>query len=122
MPADCGDRELGKTRLLRERCATCILRPAGERLALSNARVAEFIAAARAAESYVVCHSTLPGMAPEGVRPAVCRGFYDTYSTAALQLIARLWGFVEVDLNGSVEGSGKAGGIMNVKIETAGVG
>jgi len=109
VPADCGDRELGKTRLVRERCATCILRPAGERLALSNARVAEFIAATRAQESYVVCHSTLPGVAEEGVLPAVCRRFYDMYSTATLQVIGRLWGFVEVDLNGPVGHSGKAG-------------
>jgi hypothetical protein len=38
-----------------------------------------------------------PGMAPPRFAPAICRGFHDRYSTAALQVIARLWGFVDVD-------------------------
>lgn len=93
---DVGDAEAGKTRLLSERCATCILRPPGERIGLDNERIAEVIRDARARGSYVVCHSTLPVVAPPGVKPAVCRGFADTYRTPYLQLIASLWGFIEV--------------------------
>jgi hypothetical protein len=92
---NCGTVD-GKTRLLSEPCSSCITRPAGERIALSNQRVSQFIRQARAAESYVVCHNTLPAAATSA-EPAVCRGFYDRYSTNALRLIERLWGFVEVD-------------------------
>lgn len=91
-----GDDELGKTRILSEPCSTCITRPAGERIALSNARVTQFIRDAVTQGTYVVCHATLPAVAPEGVQPAVCRGFADSYDTAQLQVIRRLWGFVEV--------------------------
>lgn len=91
---DVSDRGLGMTRLCAERCATCILRPGG--IALAPGRLQRFIAEARSAESYVVCHETLPDVAPAGVRPAVCRGFYDRYSTNALRIMERLWGFVEI--------------------------
>ena len=91
-----GDPVLGKTRLLSERCATCILRPAGERIALTNDRVRQFVQDTVAAGSYVVCHSTLPSTAPGGAPPAVCRGFADRYDTRALRIIRTLWGFVEV--------------------------
>lgn len=95
MPYNVGDPVLMKTRILAERCSTCILRPAGERLALTNQRLTEFIADARDRGSYVVCHSTFPGM-HEGVEPAVCRGFADAYDTAELRFIRSAWGFVEV--------------------------
>ena len=94
---DVADHVLRKTRILSERCATCITRPASERIALSNDRVREFIAQTRAAGGYVVCHETLPAVAPEGVLPAVCRGFADTYDTRDLRIIRAMWGFVEVD-------------------------
>lgn len=92
-----GDPQTMKLRILRERCATCILGPVGERIPLSNERIRQFVGGAVARESYVVCHSTLPGIAPAGVLPAICRGFADAYSTNALRMAARLLGFVEVD-------------------------
>ncbi len=91
-----GDARLGKTRILSEPCATCITRPVGERIELSNARVTGFIRSAVEAGSFVVCHATLPAVAPAGVEPAVCRGFADRYDTPTLRLIRNLWGFVEV--------------------------
>lgn len=89
-----GDTATGKTRLLSERCASCILRPGG--IDLDPGRLRQFLRDALARESYVVCHSTLPTVAPEGVQPAVCRGFADRYDTRALRMIRALWGFVEV--------------------------
>lgn len=93
---DVSDPILGKTRILSEQCSTCIMRPAGERIGLPNERLRQFVADTRARDSYVVCHSTLPAVAPDGVEPAVCRGFADAYDTQALRMIRRLWGFVEV--------------------------
>ncbi|MDW5327164.1 hypothetical protein [Plantactinospora sp. KLBMP9567] len=40
--------------------------------------------------------ATVPLPAGE-VKPAICRGFADRYSTQALQVIQRLFGFIEVD-------------------------
>lgn len=91
------DHALGKTRILSEQCTTCIMRPASQRLPLTNARLRQFVEGALAAESYVVCHSTLPTVASPGVEPAVCRGFADRYDTRDLRMIRALWGFVEVD-------------------------
>jgi hypothetical protein len=93
-----GDDATGRTRILAARCKTCITRTAGERIDLSNERIAEFIRSAVAADSYVVCHATLPGQAPEGVAPAICRGFADAYDTGSLRVIGDLWGFVEITL------------------------
>ena len=92
-----GDPETFKLRILRERCSTCILRPAGERIPLPSKRISGFIREAVENEAYVVCHSTLPAVAPPGVLPAICRGFADTYSTNALRMGERLCGFLEVD-------------------------
>jgi hypothetical protein len=64
---------------------------------LEPGRLRDLVGQALAAQSYVVCHETLPGVAPDGTAPAVCRGFADRYSTNALRLISRLWGFVDVD-------------------------
>lgn len=91
---DVGDHELGKTRLLADRCHTCILRPGG--ITLAPGRLRHFLADVLARQSFVVCHSTLPQLAPPGVKPAICRGFADHYDTPALRLIRTLWGFVEV--------------------------
>lgn len=74
-------------------CPRC-LRLGG--LKLTPGRLREFITAAVDAGSYVVCHSTLPAIAPEGVEPAICRGFADRYDTPALRAIRSLWGFTEV--------------------------
>jgi hypothetical protein len=91
---DVGDYRLMKSRLLAEKCGTCVLRH-GDLVHLGPARLAAFLAEARE-NGYVVCHSTLPGVAPPGVKPAICRGFKDAYKTWELFLIERLWGFIEV--------------------------
>jgi len=95
-----GDPETMKTRLLSRRCSTCVFKP-GNLMKLGHGRLQDLIAQARAAESYIVCHSTLPGVAPPGVLPAVCRGFADSHSTQSLQIIGRLFGFDEVDPPGA---------------------
>lgn len=38
------------------------------------------------------------------VKPAICRGFADRYSTQALQVIERTFGFVEIDPPGEDAG------------------
>lgn len=91
-----GDRRTGKLRRLSEMCSTCIMRPAGDRIQLDNSRVTEFIKDAIQRESYVICHSTLPAVAPAGVQPAICRGFSDRITTNALRVGERLCGFQDV--------------------------
>ena len=98
-----GDPDLMKSRRLSAMCQTCVFRP-GNRMHLHEGRLKDLVAQALAAQSYVVCHSTLPGMAPPGVRPAICRGFADRYRTQALQVIERLFGFVDVDPPAKPEG------------------
>lgn len=91
-----GDPVLGKTRLLSRQCDTCILRP-GNPMHLPPGRLQEMIGQARDDGGYIICHDTLPyGQYPH-VKPAICRGFHDRYSTQALQVIGGLWGFTEVD-------------------------
>lgn len=91
-----GDPALLKSRRLSAMCATCIFRR-GNAMHLREGRLKDLVTQALTAQSYVVCHSTLPGMAPDGVQPAICRGFADRYSTQALQVIERLFGFIDVD-------------------------
>jgi len=91
-----GDPVLRKTRLLSRQCATCIFRR-GNPMHLAPNRLRELVAQARGTAGYIICHSTLPAYAGNGANPAGCRGFADRYTTWQLQLIARLWGFVEVD-------------------------
>lgn len=100
---DVGDYELGKTRLLSRQCATCIFNPRSQvTRSLKRGRLRQLLDTARADGTFVVCHSTIHGLYP-GARPAVCRGFYDRFKTTALQLIERLWGFVEVEPPGETE-------------------
>lgn len=94
----------GQTRLLSEPCLTCIFRP-GNKMHLNPGRVAAMVGQAHADESFIVCHKTLPGEAPPRFRPAVCRGFYDRFSTAALQVAYRMWGYLVVTLPGMPEPS-----------------
>ncbi|MFI9643551.1 HAD domain-containing protein [Micromonospora sp. NPDC051925] len=91
-----GDPVLRKSRLLSRQCPTCIFRP-GNPMHLTEGRLRDLVAEARQNESFVVCHDTLPYHRDAGVKPAICRGFADRYSTQALQVIERLFGFIEVD-------------------------
>ena len=89
-----GDPVTMKSRLLSRQCATCIFRPANL-IHLDEGRLKDMVRAA--AESYVICHDTLPYADHPGVGPAICRGFYDRYDTNALQVIRLLFGFQECD-------------------------
>ena len=91
-----GDPATMRTRLLARMCDTCVFRP-GNLMHLRQGRLRDLVEQARQAQSFIVCHSTLPGMAPDGAEPAVCRGFADRYHTQSLQLIERLFGFTEVE-------------------------
>ena len=90
-----GDAASGKSRLLSRQCSTCIFRP-GNLMHLSHGRLHDIVTEARAKGCFIVCHDTLPGM-HEGAAPAICRGFRERYSTQALQIIERLWGFLEIE-------------------------
>ena len=75
---DITDPATGLSRLLSERCPTCILR-AGDPMHLGPERTAAFIRQVLDAGSYVVCHDTLTyGDFPD-YGPAICRGFFDAY-------------------------------------------
>ncbi|MFY1674028.1 HAD domain-containing protein [Plantactinospora sp. WMMB334] len=91
-----GDPLLRKSRLLSRLCSTCIFHP-GNLMRLSPNRLRDLVVKARRDESFIVCHKTLPYSGNPGGKPAICRGFADRYSTQALQVIERLFGFVEVD-------------------------
>lgn len=88
----------GRPRLLSAQCGTCILRP-GNLMRLRPGRLAELMSEAlREGCQGMICHDTLPGLAPEGYLPAMCRGFYDAYGTRSnfVRVIGRIGGFTEV--------------------------
>lgn len=101
-PLSVADEALGKTRLLAEQCGTCIFRP-GNPMYLSPGRLRQLVDEARGNGGYIICHETLP-YADSPVPPAICRGFANRYSTWQLQVIGRLWGFVEVPAPGDPNG------------------
>lgn len=89
---DLWDKTAAKPRMCREMCASCIFRPTSPvTMNLAPGRLKNLIDSARAAESYIVCHSTFDD------KPAVCRGFADRYSTNGLRVLDRLIGFHEID-------------------------
>lgn len=93
---DVGDWELMKSRLLSRKCGTCVFRP-GNLMDLGTGRLKDLVDQAMGKRGFVVCHDTLPhGQFPDA-KPAICRGFFEGYTTDGLQLIERLFGFVEVD-------------------------
>ena len=93
---DVADWENGRTRLCSQQCRTCIFR-SGNQMGLAPGRLRQLVDEARQpGTGYIVCHETLPGIAPAGFRPAICRGFADQYDTWQLRLIRALWGFTEV--------------------------
>ena len=83
---DISDPATGLSRLLSERCGTCILRP-GDPMYLGPERTAAFIRQVLDERSYVVCHRTLTyGDFPD-YGPAICRGFFDAYRDRAAVLL-----------------------------------
>lgn len=83
---DISDPATGLSRLLSERCPTCILRP-GDPMYLGPERTAAFIGHALDAGSYVVCHETLTYGDFPGYGPAICRGFFDAYRDRSPSLL-----------------------------------
>jgi hypothetical protein len=83
---DISDPATGLSRLLSEKCATCILRP-GDPMHLGPERTAAFVRQVLDAGSYVVCHETLTyGDFPD-YGPAICRGFFEAYRTRSRDLL-----------------------------------
>ena len=83
---DISDPATGLSRLLSERCGTCILSP-GDPMHLGPERTAAFIRQVLAERSYVVCHDTLTyGDFPD-YGPAICRGFFDSYRDRSRNLL-----------------------------------
>lgn len=76
---DITDRDSGLSRLLSERCSTCILRP-GDKMHLGPEHTAAFVRQALAEGTYVVCHQTLTYGDKPDFGPAICRGFYGAYA------------------------------------------
>ena len=83
---DISDPATGLSRLLSERCGTCVLRP-GDPMHLGPERTAAFIRQVLAERSYVVCHDTLTYGDFPGYGPAICRGFFDAYRTRSAALL-----------------------------------
>ncbi|MGW0844206.1 hypothetical protein ACWD26_29525 [Streptomyces sp. NPDC002787] len=44
----------------------------------------QFVGGVRAANGYVICHSTYPPIAPPGTAAAMCRGYVDAYGLPKL--------------------------------------
>jgi hypothetical protein len=72
-----------------------VQRKPGNLMHLSPIRLRQLVTDARGDAGYIICHTTLP-YAGSPIPPAICRGFADRYRTWQLQVIERLWGFVEV--------------------------
>ena len=83
---DISDAATGLSRLLSERCGTCILRP-GDPMHLGPEQTATFIRQVLAAGSYVVCHQTLTYGDHPDYGPAICRGFFDSYRDRSRDLL-----------------------------------
>jgi len=81
----------GAVHVLAGQCKTCIFRP-GNWMRLQSGRVKGMVADALRDQSAIICHDTLYRT---DVRPAVCRGFHDRYSTQPLQVAERLGLLVE---------------------------
>jgi hypothetical protein len=97
VPQDITDPATGGSRLLSERCATCIL-AVGDRMYLGPERLRAIIADALAAGTYVVCHDTLTYGDHPDYGPAICRGFYDAFAnrSPALTLLQACQRLVEI--------------------------
>jgi hypothetical protein len=83
---DISDPATGLSRLLSERCATCILSP-GDPMHLGPERTAAFIRQVLAKRSYVPCHDTLTYGGFPDYGPAICRGFFDAYRARSAALL-----------------------------------
>lgn len=81
----------GRIHVCVEECSTCVFR-SGNLMRLAPGRLAGMVRDAKAAESAIICHSTLYGEASN----AVCHGFFKRHPTQPLQVAERL-GLIEWD-------------------------
>lgn len=99
---DITDAATGRSRVLSQQCATCLLR-AGNPMSLAPDRLRQLIAAALP-DSYIVCHDTLTyGRFPR-YGPAMCRGFVNQYGDRSwvVSLLRQCDRFIEVPPPGDV--------------------
>lgn len=82
----------GKVHVTEAMCSTCVFRP-GNLMRLEPGRLAGMVTDAKAADTAIICHSTLYR---QGVDSAVCRGFFDRHSTLPLRL-AQVFGVLVFD-------------------------
>ena len=96
-PQDITDPATGLSRLLSERCSTCILRP-GDKMHLGPGQTAAFVRRVLAEGTYVVCHQTLTYGDNPDFGPAICRGFFDAFAgrSSALRLLRAFGRLIEV--------------------------
>jgi hypothetical protein len=96
-PQDITDPATGLSRLLSERCSTCILRP-GDKMYLGPEQTAAFVRQVLSEGTYVVCHQTLTYGDNPDFGPAICRGFHDAFArrSPALILLATCRRLIEV--------------------------
>lgn len=80
----------GFVHVRREMCSSCIFRP-GNLMQLRSGRVRGMVDEAKANESAIVCHQTLDA------DNAVCRGYFDRFSTLPLRLALVMGRVCEVD-------------------------
>lgn len=100
---DIWDHEAQRARLCKQECKTCIFKPdssfrmgAGK---LRDGRFRQLVKDATEKQSFIVCHMTLYN---EGAKPAICRGFYERFSTNMLRVAFRLGaGWTEVNPDAS---------------------
>lgn len=86
MIQDITDKETGLSRLLSERCSTCVMR-AGDLMYLGPEHLTAFIRGALEKESYIVCHQTLTYGDYPDFGPAICRGFFEAFGNRSSALI-----------------------------------
>jgi hypothetical protein len=67
-----------------ERCGSCIFRP-GNRMSLRPGRVRDMLREVKVNDGCIPCHETT-----DNEKQAVCRGQFDTYKSAPLQIAERL--------------------------------
>ncbi|TYC73809.1 hypothetical protein [Streptomyces sp. CB01881] len=91
------DPATGEVRVLADLCGTCIYRP-GNLMHLAPGRLRQLAQEALARRGHIVCHSTLPALAPPGTKGAICRGFANAHGSAifALRMAPLIGRLVEV--------------------------
>ncbi|MFB8235495.1 hypothetical protein ACFC58_02995 [Kitasatospora purpeofusca] len=91
------DPATGDVRVLSVLCDTCVYRP-GNLMNLAPGRLRQLAQEALANNGHIVCHCTLPALAPPGTKGAICRGFANAHGRAvfALRVGAAFGRIVEV--------------------------